>query len=295
MAVVRNQAVELLRIASAFGIVWFHGGATGSEYAGGGLIVFVILSTLFVSGRDGPSPKALTLLRFLIPWAIWMAIYGLLNLVRGIPIVPLDNGLIPGVLMGSSIHLWFLPFITAIIAIIVLAKRAMPALVLGAVATACLAIVMITFPWWYPWSWTAGVPFTQYVHVLPAVLAGTILGAIRFPDRNRLWGLAIVITVALIALLPAKGAISYGIGMIAVAIAMMPLARQWASRWDVTPISRAMFGVYLVHPLALYPTWRFIGAGYGVLAVTAAFLLSLCAVLLTRRVSPQVSSVLFAY
>lgn len=42
--VTRNQAIELLRIMSAFGIVAYHGGAPFRELAYAGLVIFLILA-----------------------------------------------------------------------------------------------------------------------------------------------------------------------------------------------------------------------------------------------------------
>lgn len=295
MVAVRNQAVELLRIVSALGIVWFHAGAIGSKIAGGGLIVFVVLSAFFIAAKRRDTQLIPMLLRFSAPWAIWLTVYGLFNLFRGLPFVPMEHGFAVGLLAGSSIHLWFLPYMAIVVVAITLTKRMTTPFVLAIIATLGLATTMLTFAFWYPWSWSAGAPFTQYLHVLPAILTGTALGAMRFPEQHKLWGGVIVICVALIAFLPAEGAIAYTLGIVAVTVALLPLARDRLSRLDLTPVSGAMFGVYLLHPLALYPFWRFIAIGHGIPVVLLAFSLSVLAVLVTKRISSPLSSLLFGY
>lgn len=39
-----RQDIEILRVLSAFGIVWFHSGAPGRAFAYSGLVIFIILS-----------------------------------------------------------------------------------------------------------------------------------------------------------------------------------------------------------------------------------------------------------
>lgn len=295
MAVVRNQAVELLRIVSALGIVWFHAGAIGSQYAGGGLIVFLVLSAFFIAARRGDTKLIPLLLRFSAPWVIWLIIYGLFNAVRGLPVIPTDHGIIVGLLVGSSIHLWFLPFMALVLVVITLTKRLTSQLVLAIAATATFALLIATFPLWYGWSWSVGAPFSQYLQVLPAITVGAALGAMRFPDQHRIWGGTIVVGVALMGFLPADGAIAYTLGIVAVAVALTPVVRDRLSGLDLTPISGAMFGVYLIHPLAIHPLWRFLSIAHGIPLVLLAFAMSVLTVLLAKRISPPASALLFGY
>ena len=105
-----RQDIELLRVLSALGIVWFHSETKGSNFGHSGLIFFLILSVFLGGGQQNSSIQKRAK-RLLVPWLIWFAYYGAINLVLQKSVIPLNNGLIAGVLSGPRIHLWYLPFI----------------------------------------------------------------------------------------------------------------------------------------------------------------------------------------
>lgn len=97
----RNQNLELVRIAAAFGIVLFHSQANGAAIGYSGLIAFVILSAMFARPA---SPTALAK-GILLPWAFWSIAYGVVNLaLRGYVFRP-DLTPIGAVLYGTGVHL----------------------------------------------------------------------------------------------------------------------------------------------------------------------------------------------
>ena len=103
----RRQDIEILRVFSVFGIVWYHSNVVGGDYAYSGLIFFVILSA-YLSGPaklDFRLDFLMRAQRLLVPWLIWYFVYGLVNVIRGRPLVDTSNGLIAGILQGPSIHL----------------------------------------------------------------------------------------------------------------------------------------------------------------------------------------------
>ena len=81
----RNLGVELLRLLSTFGIVWFHSGTTAKEFAYSGLVVFLVLS-MYLGGKHGSADKQTfrrRVERLIIPWLFWCVIYAGLNVFRG--------------------------------------------------------------------------------------------------------------------------------------------------------------------------------------------------------------------
>ena len=48
----REPSIELLRIAAAFAVVWYHAQVPGHELAYSGLIVFVLLTFAFACGPN---------------------------------------------------------------------------------------------------------------------------------------------------------------------------------------------------------------------------------------------------
>lgn len=288
----RNQAVEALRIASALGIIWYHANIWGSPVAYAGLVAFLIISSLFTFSTNRPLWEVVK--RILVPWAIWMVLYAVFNVVRGRPAVPLDNGVMAGVLIGSGVHLWFLPFMAAFLSAVYLARRRLSLAQIAGAASVLLVLAVAMFVWWRPWSISIGVPVAQYAQALPAALLGAAWGALKFPERHRVWGLGLLALIAASALIPQPGGTAYTIGAIAVAIALTRPARD-AVRANISRISGAMFGVYLIHLMVLWPLWPAIRAGFGIPAVLLAFIVSTAVVMLVKRHHPKVSRVVFGY
>lgn len=111
----RNDTIELLRVVAACGVIWFHMETTPFKSVGySGLVFFLIVSVVF---QMGAAERGLwhgffrrRASRLLVPWAAWFVIYGLLNLVKGKVLFPYSSGIVPDILAGPWIGLWYLPF-----------------------------------------------------------------------------------------------------------------------------------------------------------------------------------------
>ncbi len=250
----RRQDIELLRIVSAFGIVLFHSGCdvTGIGYSG--LVVFLILSTYFSAShptRESSFGRILSKrsLRLLVPWAFWMLAYGLRNHFVGRNILETDRGWPNGILAGTQIHLWFLPYLfVASVALDWISSRVKRAS-LGWFAGIAAIALLATAALWRPWAERHGYPCVQYCHGLAALFAGVFLGnSGKLDPASRRFLLAGLLGSAALALwrgIDGVG-IPYSVGL---ALCSWFLPRPWrfADRWNVRPVSDCMFGVYLVH------------------------------------------------
>jgi peptidoglycan/LPS O-acetylase OafA/YrhL len=291
----RNQAVELLRILSALGIVWYHAGIWGAPVAYAGLVVFIVLSPLFEAMRADGKQRSVQILarRLLVPWVIWTVIYGAFNVVRGKPMFPLDNGWIAGVLIGSGQHLWFLPFMFVFLCAIVLLRRRISKASLARVAVVGFAFMLLTMVWWRPWSMNVGYPIAQYMHALLPAFVGAAVGALGYPlTGGRIVSLVFVGTVITL-FLPVSGGLAYVVGVAAVLLALQPRIWNLFKGVDFGPVAGATFGIYLMHLMALSAVFPLIRRGFEIPAVLLAFVVCAAVVMTAKKVAPRMAAIVF--
>lgn len=291
---VRNQAIEALRIVSAYGIVAFHSGARFHDLANSGLIVFLILAPVADLGFNWHRVRSVSRLALimLVPWAFWLIAYGLRNILmhRGF-FSSLDP--ITGLLFGTSGHLWFLPFIFIVLVLTNAIKQRMDPRVLFWAATVAAIGLLVTVTVWRAPSLTWPLPLPQWMHASPAICIGIVLGLSGRVGKAALAsGLAVsgALLVAILAWLPGIG-IPYTTGTVLTAAAISPLARRISANWNVQPIADCMLGVFLTHFFWL----QIVGVAFGksnYLTVTTAFLASLISVFVARKMLPASKLVL---
>jgi fucose 4-O-acetylase-like acetyltransferase len=274
------------------GIVTYHANIPGLEWPGSGIVVF-LLGSFFFGGRAAHPwhlVQAYRASRLLVPWAIWFVVYGLLNLRREQPFWATDQGWLAGLLSGSSLHLWYLPFVF----LALLALDGVRALlnwrwqvVLGAVGS----VVLLGTGAWRE-ALPSATPWPQWGYSLPAwCMALVLLQHARLSRAVKLALVALAATVTALWCPDYRMAIPYLFGL----FALLLLGSQWlASRlpWDPTPISRNTMGIYLAHPLGLSLAMKLgvpLGWGRPVIAFAAAWLL----VEALRRGAPRLSRWLF--
>ncbi len=262
----RNQSVELLRIAACLGIVAFHEKAPGWAVCYAGLTVFLILTAYFEATARRPTGVQARARQLLWPWVIATVAYGALNVLRHKPILPERNVLL-GLAYGTSPHLWFLPF--AFIALLVIGYLKRWPLVLLWAGLGLLALML-----WLVTAYGGQVltpPAGQYLQAAAPICLGVVLAFCALRPKAAWLAGGVVAAVALAVGVPHQG-IAYGLGLASVVVALL-----YPTPWDVTPISRHMYGVYLVHPAALSVVHLAHLKGWP--AAIAAFVLSLIAVL----------------
>jgi fucose 4-O-acetylase-like acetyltransferase len=175
-----RQDIEILRIASAFGIVWFHAGRDVWGIGYGGLVVFLILSGFFSAAQPEKRRSLRQILsrrasRLLVPWAVWMVLYGIRNHFIDRNLIETDRGWFNGLLAGTHIHLWFLPYVFVIgVALDILVPRANLAW-LGWISALASAAIIGSISLWWPWAVSHGYPTQQYCHALAALFIGVFL------------------------------------------------------------------------------------------------------------------------
>lgn|GEM_PF-949632 len=282
----RNQGIELVRILAAFAIVWYHSKAPGSEISYSGLSAFLILTMLFEVGGNWSRRARIAELarRLLIPWAFWFGVFGAINLARHQPFMSLDysGGWVAGVLAGSSIHLWYIPFIFALIVTLAVIKRSADRQLLFWLTMMAIVVNLATVWQWEPWSRQVGYPLAQWMQASTAVLIGLLIGL----HRSTRWGVqALAVALMLVAatwmLFPLPGVALPHL----IAALVLLAALRWGDRIPtshvIQTLANATFGIYLCHPI-------FLGAAkqlpiHVALRVTVAFVTSALFVIAYQR------------
>lgn len=243
-----RQDVELLRLLSALGIVWFHCQVAGAEVGYGGLVFFLI-ATVYFGGRAKPLKQRA--MRLLLPWSIWMIFYGVINLATGRPLVSYADGFLSKLLWGTANHLWYLPF--AFVCLVLL-DRLRPLARTTWLATSCGVAAMLMLAQaetWREWSFSLGFPWATFVHALPAVLLGVFFSGSDRLDKRLRWTLLslIILACATTTSIPDQG-VPYLVGVLAASVMLLP-PNAALQKLDLSAISGLSLGIYLIHPFLL--------------------------------------------
>lgn len=265
--------IELLRVISAFGIVWFHSEFEhGKSIAYAGLIFFIVLSVYLcmISRRTtllGDRAK-----RLLIPWFLWYGIYGFASWIWSGKIFNETPTTLSAILSSPSIHLWYLPFIFIALLVLDWAKK-------RGTSIALFATSIVAFIVWVPISdqlraMQFAPPLAQYIHAIPALLVGVMLGTVRSVSLKHIQTLGLFCLLAIygLTIAPASFGLSYTIGVAASLVLISERSLLPQANWLID-LGKYQFGIYLVHVLILSAIQKV--AGIGIISITIAYLTAL--------------------
>lgn len=242
----KNVSIEIIRIISAFGIVYFHSGLTPfKDVAYSGLIVFVIISLYFLDFTKENLFSQKTE-RLLIPYIFWFIFYGLFSLYKGGSIFPENYNIIQIILCSPSIHLWFLPFLLIIFLSISQIKKR-----IGLLSWIIAIVLLLTSPLWRKFDLPD--PLGQYLHVLPAVFIGIFFRDFYYLSKKlRIYlyfSLLIIVILLAVSKLSNIG-VTYLFGFLLSSPIL--LKNKISIRTNlIFVISYSTFGIYLLHPFIL--------------------------------------------
>jgi surface polysaccharide O-acyltransferase-like enzyme len=288
----RNQLIELLRIASCYGIVWFHSGLeAGHTVSYSGLSIFLFLTGYFSTRNFTGQPASLMKIstRLIYPWVFWSAVYMAINLLRFKTLFHATDPTIFAFLAGPSIHLWYVPYIILCQLLLgFIGKSMKPALFPYFIAVAMFAAFALLVH--FDGAYTPPIP--QYLNATPPLLAGALFGMRR---ETPFATAALLVFVGLCAV--AYGAfhiipaLPYLIAVILCASAIIAGKNIDLNSPAIASFSRCTFGVYFIHPIFLALN-RAAFAQTNAVSITLAFALSaLTACLLMRFLPPGASAV----
>lgn len=278
--------IELLRVVSAFGIVWFHSGYQyGGDLAYGGLIVFLILSTYFAGVSEKTHSIRARASRLLIPCVLWAVLYGALSIIRDQPLFPSDYSFVSKVLSTPSIHLWYLPFVFFWIIVIDNITKYIAPKKLAIVITIMVSILLLASPQWRQWSYAS--PFGQYMHAFPAILIGMLLASSHTLSRTLKICLISTVSVSMLYVFWANiqgVSLTYLVGISSTFI-LLKKKSFLPENNIIIKFSGLTFGIYLLHPLILF-LLRHVGIGSIILPIMG-FLISALCIFISSKIIPK--------
>lgn len=259
----KNVNIELLRVVAAFGIIWFHTEAAyGRRFGYVGLPLFLLIFiSLSVARRRVHVFKDFLvkrIRRLLIPWLFWSVIFSGLKLVNTIRLgqLSLDHIDARYLLIGSHIHLWYLPFAFMLSMIVYILNQAMRKLhnyvvisvsiIVGGLLLFICSCVMskLELP----------APFAQWIFGLPALPLGFSIGRACSLSDSRLKHLFLIVTVIvslIVCLLLRTLGYQYLIIQYSIAIVLICGGYLYPSNRSqlILRMGSLTYGIYLIHPL----------------------------------------------
>lgn len=261
----RLAGIDLLRIAAAVGIVWFHTeGAPYVQIGYAGLPIFLLIYFSLLTRQSG-AHSTLEFLqrrwdRLLKPWLFWSAVYGAAKLAKAAYTMEgsqLGQMLsLETFLAGPYIHLWYLPyaFVSGLLLYVINRRLVKSSEALVIIAATVLGLLLLT-------ASSMGLalndlprPLPQWGFGLAAVPLGLALGrSLAVSSRRRQVGFLALVsltTLGVSALLVSLGFDSAAVPY-SVAIALVSLAYAWPIRphGSITVVASLTLGIYLLHPL----------------------------------------------
>ena len=292
-----RRSLDLARFVACFGIVWDHARAPGADVGYTALALFLMLTSFLAIGsfersggvQDTGSFWIQRARRIALPWLFWCLIYRVIwEVVSDAPFALLAEPM--SILIGPSVHLWFLPFVMLTLPLIPITAHALRSPRELALASAALVVVSLPLGWFHAevglGGWIADVgrfeqPLPQWFFSLPLFLYGAIAAVAH--RLNLVWmplAAAAVVSAVLYAIKPEFASVQ----MILTALLFEALWR-WnlTGRWPTT-LAGAAFGIYLLHPAAMLVVFKFAGPEVNrALAALLAFALAWGLTLILQR------------
>lgn len=265
MKVGYRRSVDLARFVAAFGIVWDHARAPYADIGYTALALFLVLTSYLAVGSfersDGRGFWLSRAQRIALPWLFWCAFYwAVFNVVSDEPFHLLTDPWT--LLIGPSIHLWFLPFVMIFLVTIPWVSRFIDRPARMYAAAALLVIVSVPLGLLHaqlaPAAWfiNPGVfpqPLPQWFFSLPLFWFGAILAAGK--RMGLVW--PVVAAAALVsAVLYSRSPEFASVQMILVAVIFEIVWRiNIKGSWP-TWLAGFAFGIYLLHPATMLVAFK---------------------------------------
>lgn len=156
--------------------------------------------------------------------------------------------MVAGFLSGTSIHLWYMPFI--FMAIVVF-DRIKVYVGNETLSYACIFIaicILLLSQFWRSQSISLGYPYAQYAHALDGVLIGVFFANCSALPRTLRAGFILLILAFVLIFtftLPGVG-VPYFLGILVAAFTLLP---KWEFNFDarINCLSECTLGIYLSH------------------------------------------------
>jgi surface polysaccharide O-acyltransferase-like enzyme len=264
-----RQVIDLLRFLAAMGIVMDH--TMGWVYVGyPALGLFLILTSYFAVGSyqrtGGDHFWTSRAQRILIPWLFWCAVYRVVwEFVSDAPFHVLTDPFT--LLIGPSIHLWFLPFVAIALVLIPLIARDVATerqLIVASIVLVPLSVILglihakAGLEGWLVAGSPMPQPVPQWAFSLPIFMWGALAAVAHRLGQTQITLLSAAVGSLGLAVLDWDYA-SFQLILCAVVFEIcyrMTLKGDW-----MTHLASYAFGIYLMHPFFLLAGYKVFGAG----------------------------------
>ena len=255
----RHGATDVLRIAAVVPVVYYHAGVLAQLPALIGMHALIAAAVIFAARPSRGTASEVVrkrLDRLLLPWLVF-GVWHLLTAVRS------GNYSSYMLLIGGSLHLWFVPFIFVVTAAVALYCRTRPwptgwgrVAIWAAFALAAIHLECRTTPWLEKLP-----PWWQFFDGLTAVL---VAAAVLSTPGRAVSKACVAAAIALVSVplwlpwrTPTMMTISpAGIGtLLFVLVSLLPAGANRLTDF----VGRASFGLYLMHMVALYGVYKVAG------------------------------------
>lgn len=289
-----RQSIDLARFVAALGVVMAHALASvpsesgqmapvGHVSLGLFLILTAFLAVQSAERAGGRYDWIARVPRLAVPWLFWSAFFRLLDEL----VFPPPGGfhLLSDpwtLLIGSTIHLWFLPFVMlAMVLVQPVARLVSSARRLG---LALGLFVLVSVPLFAAHgALPLPEPLAQWSYALPLYGYGLLLAPAHRLGRAG-WPLLAMAALTLLAV-PLSGAAAWAFAPLGAALVFegfwrLPLRHRW-----LPGLGRVAFGIYLMHPFFVLFAFKAFGPdahwliqtvfGFGLSWLAAAVMLRL--------------------
>lgn len=287
-----RQSIDLARFIAAFGVVVSHAYATVEDWVGHLSVGLFLILTAFLAVQSmqragGRYPFVARALKLLVPWLLWSAFFRLVDLlVSDSPtrFVPLTDPWT--LLIGASIHLWFLPFVMGAMALVQPVGRwvSTPARLMAA----CAGVVALGVPFFWAHHWLGlPQPLPQWLIATPVYLLGLLVGIAHQMGRPVL-ALAAAFGLSSVAFVVTGGAPWFF--TLFTAVLVFEVLWRLPLRAPYLPaLGQSAFGIYLLHPFMMLVTYKFMGGDVAPMVAAVVTFLTSWAVVATARRIPLVA------
>lgn len=296
------SSIEWLRFLAAFGIVWFHTeNAQWRSVGYAGLPIFLLVfGFLIVVHYDEIGLSEFVkrrALRLLVPWAFWSVIYIAARYIKAVFIdkdTP-DLFSLNTLLIGGSLHLWFLPF-SFLLALVfwLLCKVVFKSLEQTKSQVVWISLLLIVsacsfyFCDYIRMNYNLMAPFSQWLFALPSLPVGFAFGyivrSVKTTYQPFLFILICIITIFTCFYTyrqwDSRTVVSYGVGTW-----LTILAVQYQLPYEKTAkqFSALTYGIYLIHPLVISVLGVIFHQIHPAVMITSVFVLSFAIVYFLKR------------
>ena len=260
-----KRSVDLARFVACFGIVWDHARAPYADIGYTALALFLVLTSYLAVGSfersDGHGFWLSRAQRIGLPWLFWCAFYWVVyQVVSDEPFHLLSDPWT--LLIGPSIHLWFLPFVMIFLVTIPWISRFIDRPARMYLAAGLLVIVSIPLGLMHaklaPAAWfinpgTFPQPLPQWFFALPLLWFGAVLAAGK--RMVLVWPVTLAAAVV--------SGILYLCSPEFASVQMILVAMIFEAVWRVnikgawpTWLAGFAFGIYLLHPATMLVAFK---------------------------------------